>query len=57
MMPTSRSRKKTLKQLQKELEQTQAKPPRMGVQPTKVIPDKTKYKRKRKHKKDYLNER
>jgi hypothetical protein len=56
-MPTSRSRKKTLKQLQKELEQAQAKPPRMGVQPTKVIPDKTKYKRKRKHKKDYLNER
>ena len=53
---TSRSKKKTLNQLQKELEKVQAKPPRMGVQPTKVIQDKTKYKRKRKHKKDYLNE-
>lgn len=41
---------KNLKKLKKELKEIQQKPPRMGVHPTKVIPDKTKYSRKHKHK-------
>lgn len=33
-----------------ELEELKYKPPRAGVRPTKVVPDKTKYTRKIKHK-------
>lgn len=32
-----------------ELKKIMRKPPRMGVKPTKVVPDKTKYSRKKKH--------
>jgi hypothetical protein len=38
------------KKQQEELKKLAMKPPRAGVQPTKVVPDKTKYTRKKKHK-------
>lgn len=41
-----------INRLKKKLEELKRKPPRMGVYPTKVIPDKTKYRRKPKHKKE-----
>lgn len=41
---------KTLSQLKKEMELLKYKTPRAGVHPTKVVPDKTKYTRKKKHK-------
>lgn len=41
---------KTERQLQKELQELKIKAPRVGVLPTKVVPDKTKYTRKIKHK-------
>ena len=43
---------KTINQLKEELEKSKYKPPRAGVHPTKVIPDKRKYDRKR-DKKDH----
>lgn len=48
-----RKKKKTLSQLKKALEDAIKCPKiRTGVQPTKIIQDKTKYSRKEKHKKD-----
>ena len=43
-------------QFKKDLEKLKLKAPRSGVHPTKVVPDKTKYTRKTKHKKA-VNER
>lgn len=47
--------KRSINKLREELERLKRKAPRAGVRPTKVIPDKTKYTRKEKHKKDYGN--
>ena len=44
---------KSEKKLKEELEKLKTKAPRSGVHPTKVIPDKTKYSRKKKHRKEY----
>jgi hypothetical protein len=40
-------KKKTIPQMKEELRRLKFKPPRFGVQPGKVIPDKTKYSRKK----------
>jgi len=42
---------KTVAQAKKLLEKLKYKAPRVGVHPTKVVPDKTKYTRKKKHRK------
>ena len=47
-----KKKRKTLNQLKEALEKlTKCPKIRTGVQPTKIIPDKTKYSRKDKHKK------
>jgi len=47
-----------LTQKQKEeLKKLMRKPPRAGVHHTKVVPDKTKYSRKRKHRSKDVSER
>lgn len=38
-------------QMKERLEEMKIKAPRAGVRPTKVVPDKTKYTRKTKHRK------
>lgn len=48
---SKKNKKKTIKELEEELRKPLKI--RTGVHPTKVIPDKTKYSRKQKHKKDY----
>lgn len=47
------NKKKTIPQLQAQLKSLQSKAPRAGVLPSKVIPDKSKYSRKKKHKDDF----
>lgn len=42
----------SINKLKKKLNDLRTKPPRLGVHPTKVFKDKTKYTRKKKHKKD-----
>ncbi len=41
---------KSERQLKEELEKLKRKAPRVGVRPTKVVPDKTKYNRAREKK-------
>lgn len=43
-------RLKSEAKMREELEELKYKAPRSGVRPTKVVPDKTKYTRKIKHK-------
>lgn len=46
-------KKQTLKKLKEKLQELKWRPPRFGVRNGRIFKDKTKYTRKRKHKKVY----